>query len=414
MRAPYYSSCDDELLDQEAISNPHKLYERLRVDAPLSRVGETGVHLVCSWGLIEEVLDREIDFSANLSGVLYRGEGDAPQSFELPQSAGTQVIATADDPRHDIHRKILQPYFTPSRIAPLEPKIRGWVREEMALVSDSETLDALPLCERVPARVVAQLLGLPQEDVDYFRTWAMMGGDMLAGEVSSNQLHFLATETTRMAEYLGQHLDLALAEEPRAGSEAANILQVLAQAVQAESIDREEALGIAIVLFGAGGESTSALIASCLKGLAEDPAQAALLKDNLELIPRYVEEITRLETPFKFHYRSVTRPCTLAGYSLDKGDRLMLVWAAANRDPSHVEDACALKLDRKHPKQHMGFGRGIHFCIGAVLARLEARVVVEELLAASDHLSMAGDACYVNSIFVRRLGSLHVRRTLAN
>lgn len=410
MRAPLYSDHPDELLTSEAIDKPHTIYARLRESTPLARIANTGVHLVTNWALIHEVLDREDDFSANLTGVLYRGPDGEPACFELPQSAGTSVIATADEPRHSVHRSLLQSRFTPSAIASFETPIRAWISEELAPLIHAGGGDVVPACERVPAMVVAHLLGLPMDDVDDFKVWAMMGGDMLAGEVSAERLHFLATETARMADYLGAQFDRAFASVNAVAFESIGdtpILHTLAVAVRGNQISREEAIGIAIVLFGAGGESTAALIASCVSVLAGEPDLQRRLREDRPLVGRFVEEMVRLESPFKFHYRAVRKRCELGSYELGPGDRLMLVWASANRDGNQLDSPNAIKLDRKHPKQHTGFGRGAHFCIGAVLARLEAKLMVEHLLDAGLSLT-SRDARYANSIFVRRLESLEL------
>ena len=116
----------------------------------------------------------------------------------------------------------------------------------------------------------------------------------------------------------------------------------------------------------------------------------------------------RLEPPFKFHYRAVRSACELAGFELRRGDRLALLWASSNRDAAHVEHPDELRLDRRHPKNHLSFGRGSHFCIGAPFARLEARVVCEELLLATSHIAVSetNRPIYATSIFVRRLERL--------
>jgi cytochrome P450 len=252
----------------------------------------------------------------------------------------------------------------------------------------------------------------------------MMGGDMLAGEASAERLGRLGQETAQMAAYLSGHLEKAAqriqkhelpssgdaAERPDADSEEGEepLLESLARAVASGALSRESAVGISIVLFGAAGESTAALLGSCARWLAEDPELTSRLRAEPALIPRFVEEIVRLEPPFKFHYRSVTRECVLGGASLQSGDRLMLLWASANRDPAYFEDPDTLRLDRRFPKRHMGFGRGTHFCVGATLARLEARVMVESLLEASPSFLEDGlaEAVYAKSIFVRRLERL--------
>ncbi|MCR9096136.1 MAG: cytochrome P450 [bacterium] len=410
-RAPLYSSTADEILSPEAIEEPQKIYARLREQHPLARIGDSGVHAVASWALIDEVLGREDDFSANLTGVLFRGPDGEPAVFPLA-TGGNAVIATADEPHHAVHRATAQPRLDARRTTTpeMEERVRGWTRRALAPWLDAGGGDAVPIAEVVPALAVAYLLGLPEADVADFRTWSMMGGDILAGEADHGRLTFLATESANMARYLARHFDVLDSPDP---APDAPLLNALALATRDGRIARDEAIGIAIVMFGAGGESTAALIGSTLRVLAEDPALADRLRADPTLVPRFVEEVVRLEPPFNFHYRAVRRDCSLGGYDLAEGDRLMLLWASANRDPAVLDDPDLLRLDRKHPKKHMSFGRGAHFCIGAPLARLEARVVVEEILAATKHVApdrpergRPAWARYAKSIFIRRLEGL--------
>jgi cytochrome P450 len=406
MRAPPCCADPAELLDAAVIEDPHAFLARARERHAISRVGDTGVHLVATWDLIEEALAREEDFSANLTGVLVRGDDGLPVSLELPATGANQVIATADEPEHAVHRALAQPRLAASNVAALEPKVRAWAVAALEPWIAAGGGDFAPLAEVVPARALAHVLGLPDGDVSRFRRWAMMGGDMLAGDVSAAKMAELGAETGRMAKYLGERIGAPPARaEPGPDTP---LLHSLAWGAASGQIALAEAVGIAIVMFGAGGESTAALIGSAARRLAQDPALADELRRDPGLVSRYVEEVVRLEPPFKFHYRAVRRACELGGASLSAGDRLMLSWAAANRDPAHFVDPDALQLDRRHSKQHLGFGRGAHFCIGAPLARLEARVMMEELLARTRHVALrAGDPpVHAHSIFVRRLERL--------
>jgi len=404
LRAPLYSPDPTELFSSETIEDPHPLFARLRAEHPLSRIAETGVHLVASWDLIETVLERESDFSANITGMLVLGEDGVPSTVEFTQAAATQVIATADEPHHGVHRSIAQPRLTGKLVRELEGPIRGWTIEAIDDWLAAGSGDFMGVAELVPARAVAHVLGLPDGDVSRHRQWAMMGGDMLAGTITPERIAAFAAEGERMNEYLDDHLGRTRSSN----TPTEPLLRALAWAVDEERIDARHAVGIAIVMFGAGGESTAGLIGSVVHRLAIDPALADRLRADAALVPRFVEEVARLEPPFKFHYRSVRRPCELAGFSLAPGDRLMLLWASANRDAAHIDAADALQLDRRHPKQHLGFGRGAHFCIGAPLARLEARIVCEELLARTERLSLIEGAAplWAPSIFVRRLEHL--------
>jgi cytochrome P450 len=408
MRAPYSSHDPAELLDAAVIEDPHPFLARVRSENPISRVGETGVHMVASWERILEVLDREEDFSAHITGVLMRGADGDPSIFDLPANDGTQVIATADEPEHSVHRKLAKPRFSRARIEVLEPRIRAWAREALAPWLGAGGGDFVPVAEMVPAKAVGHVLGLPEGDVEHHRAWAMMGGEILAGDINPDGLRELALATVEMAEYLGQHLEAARGS--KVGTSGSSLLELLARGVDEGQVTRSEAAGIAIVMFGAGGESTSSLIGSAVRLLAQDPDLAQRLRSEPDLIPRFVEEALRLEPPFKFHYRVIRRDCELGGYALHPGDRLMLLWAAANRDPAIFPCPDELQLDRKHPKHHLSFGRGAHFCIGEQLARLEARVMIEEILAATARFELDSNAppVYARSIFVRRLEELPI------
>ena len=406
MRAPPCCADPAALFGPAAIEDPHPLFARIREQHAISRIAETGVHLVATWDAIEEALEREEDFSANLTGVLIRGDDGLPAALELPSTGANQVIATADEPEHAVHRAITQPRLAGARITLLESQMREWVRDALDRWLAAGGGDFVPIAETIPARALAHVLGLPDGDVTHFRRWAMMGGDMLAGDVSAERMRELAVETAAMADYLSKHLEAAKAGREPAPD--APLLHALAHGVETGRIPFRDAVGISIVMFGAGGESTAALIGSSARLLARDPACADELRRQPDLIPRFVEEVVRLESPFKFHYRAVRRACELGGFELVPGDRLMLCWAAANRDPAHFDEPDALRLDRRHSKQHLGFGRGAHFCIGAPLARLEARIVLEELLPRTRQIALrASDPpVHARSIFVRRLERL--------
>jgi cytochrome P450 len=400
--APPYSTSPDDLFSAASIDDPHPLFASLRRERPISRIADTGVHLVATWELVEEALRREEDFSANLTGVLLRGADGEPSIFELPDNPASRVIATADEPEHAVHRALVQPRLSASRIAALEDVIRTWTSEALAPWVAAGGGDFVPIAELIPARAVARLLGLPDDDVRRHRSWAMIGGDMLAGDVGLERMAALGAENGKMAAYLHGYLEEAGAA-PSTDADAP-LLHPLAAGVARGEIETIEAIAIAAVMFGAGGESTAALLGSVVRALASEPELADALRDEPGRIPRFVEEVARLEPPFKFHYRAVRRSCELGGAALEPGDRLMLLWASANRDEAHFESPDALRLDRKHPKDHLSFGRGRHFCIGSALARLEARVVCEELLARTSQLSLVRDdpPRYAPTIFVRR------------
>jgi cytochrome P450 len=164
-----------------------------------------------------------------------------------------------------------------------------------------------------------------------------------------------------------------------------------------------------ITLFSAGGESTASLIGSAAHVLADHLDVQERVRENPELLGTFLEEVLRYEPPFRGHYRHVLNDTTLCGVDLDAGSRLVLLWGAANRDPSHFENANEFRLDRTGGKGHISFGKGAHFCVGAALARLEARVVIGELLKRTSHIEATDTGRWLPSLLVRRLERLQLR-----
>jgi cytochrome P450 len=215
--------------------------------------------------------------------------------------------------------------------------------------------------------------------------------------------------------YLGERLDTAIGRV-RNGAAPLGVIDDVARAEIDGEYDRHTSTGIVVQLVSAGSDSTTGLTGSCALALATAPAVQAALRADASLIPAFVDEVLRLETPFRGHFRHVLRACTLGEVDLQEGNRILLMWSAANRDPAVFDDPDSLHLDRSTAKNHLGFGWGIHHCIGAPLARLEARLAVEELLARTSSIELdraAGPPSWVPSLFLRRLASLPLAVTTA-
>ena len=176
-----------------------------------------------------------------------------------------------------------------------------------------------------------------------------------------------------------------------------------------EALTREEVIAILLQLLTAGNETTTSLIGSALLLLLENPDVEARIRADDALLDPFIEEVLRLETPLHGHFRLVRRDTEVAGVPLPQGSRVMLLWGAANRDGDEFPNPDAIDLTRRNAKAHLAFGLGIHHCIGAALARLEARVTLETLLARTSELRRAdGKIAHVPSLLVRSLASLPV------
>ena len=398
-----------KLLDREVIENPYPFYSALLREAPVYRVPGTDVYLISGYQLIHEVLKNQRDYSANLTGILVTGENGQPELFDLTQFGGSvDAIANADEPSHSIHRKLVMPQFTARKMAEMEADIRQWAQTRIATLIESGGGDCVEtVANPIPVLVIAKLMGLPVNDLGLLLGWAFSGGDILAGTSTLTQMVALGDSTAAMVDYLQAHF---AAIQNTAQAPTSNVMQELANGVELGLISESDAIAISVVLVGAAGESTASLIGSAIRVLAQDGELQDALRQQPELIENYIEEIVRLESPFKGHYRVVLNDTTLGGVNMPSGARAYLLWAAANRDPTVFHAPEQIDLYRRRPQEHLGFGYGIHFCIGARLARLETRIILEELLARTANFKVDPHSAVKHhaSIFVRRLRELHL------
>lgn len=392
-----------EVFDDACIQDPYPLYGRMLAEAPVHPIGDSGFFAVCSWDAVIEAVARPDDFSSNLTGtMLYRPDGTVG-TFAMDGLDGpTQVLATADDPAHAAHRKMLVPQLAAKRIRTLEPFV-------------DETLDRLwrdgfrdgriewmgAIANRLPMTIVARLIGVPDEDVDQLVRWSYAGTQLLEGMVDADQLAAAGVAVVELAGYIADHFGRA-ALDPRD-----NLLGDLATACASGALDTITAQVMMVTLFSAGGESTASLIGSAAWILATRPQIQHRVRESPELLGPFLEEVLRCESPFRGHYRHVRRDTSLGGVDLPAGSRLLLLWGAANRDPSRFAEPNEFLLDRDG-FGHLAFGRGVHFCVGAALARLEARIVIGELLARTTDVGVAGAGRWLPSLLVRRLEHLEL------
>ena len=390
-----------ELLHDESIQNPYPLYERMHAAGPVHPIGDSGFHAVCTWDAINDAIARPHDFSSNLTSVMTYQAGQVGAYMMGELGGDIQALATADDPAHAIHRKLLVPQFAAKRIKVLEHLIH-------------ETADALwnngvhdgsvewmsAMANRLPMMIVSRLIGLPDSDAGQLVRWGFAATKVVEGLVGQEELDAAGVAVMELAGYIGEHIQRAAADPQD------NLLGDLAIARAAGDLGELTALNIMATLFSAGGESTASLIGSAAHVLATRPDIQRHVRENPDLLGGFLEEVLRFEPPFRQHYRTVIDDTTLAGVDLNAGDRLMLLWGAANRDPSHFRDANTFRLDRPDGKTHISFGKGAHFCVGAALARLEATIVIGELLRRTTHITASETARWLPSLLVRRLERL--------
>jgi cytochrome P450 len=228
---------------------------------------------------------------------------------------------------------------------------------------------------------------------------------MLSATMTLPVLQSMLQRTNEVAAGIVGKLQHALA------SPGDDILGAVARSIQADALRFEEGVVVVHTLLSAGGESTSSLLGNSVRILAEQPGLQQRLRDDHALIEPFIEEALRLESPFRYHMRVARRTTRLADVEVPSGATLLLLWGAANRDPAAYHQPDEVMLDRQTPRHHVAFGRGIHHCVGAPLARLEARVVLARLLDETEHFELVAEAppVWVNSLMVRRHASLPLR-----
>ena len=393
-----------ELFDDEFIQDPYPLYERMLTSGPVHRIGDSGFFGVCAWDAVNDVIARPEDFSSNLTATMvYQPDGKVG-TFEMDVVGGpAQALATADDPAHAAHRKLLVPQLAAKRIRAME----SFVVETADHLWDDGVRNGViewmsAMANRLPMMIVGRLIGVPDEDIDQLVRWGYASTQVVEGLVGQDQLAAAGVAAMELAGYINDKFAQA------AGDPQDNLLGDLATACASDELDIVTAHVMMITLFSAGGESTASLIGSAAHVLADRPDIQQRVRENPELLSAFLEEVLRYEPPFRGHYRHVLNDTTLCGVDLSAGSRLLLLWGAANRDPSHFDDPNVFRLDRPGGKGHISFGKGAHFCVGAALARLEAKIVISELLKRTSHIEAAEVGRWLPSLLVRRLERLEL------
>jgi cytochrome P450 family 144 len=399
------SISDTMLLDPGVIDEPYGFYGQLRDQAPVWGVAGTGLFTVSTFALVAEATGRVDDFSSNLSCLLYRDDAGLPSRLSYGD-AGVQVLATADPPLHALHRSTVFPELVARRMEQLEPDIVDLANRCVTRALDLGTADFMAVAGNVvPITMISRLIGFHDVDIDQLLRAAFDSTAMLGSTLSIDELTALVGGIAEIQTWL----DGQLAEAMRQPEE--DLLGAIARGVEAGVLSEYEANGILLTLLSAGGESTTSLLGNAVRILAEDQDLQHHLRQHPDLIPTFAEEVLRLEPPFRYHMRSTPHDTSLGGVDIPADSTVLLLWGAANRDPAEFERPDVIDLERRTPRHHLAFGRGIHHCVGAPLARVEARAVLSSLLERTERISLDPDVPprWVDSLMVRRHDHLTLR-----
>jgi cytochrome P450 len=392
------------LLDQEVLDNPYPFYGQLREQAPVWQVPGTEVFVVTSFALLEEAARRVKDFSSNMRCLLYRDEKGLPARLALGEWGGVQALATADPPVHPVHKRTVFPEFVAKRMALLEPEIAEIVTGCVERAVDARNVDFMAVVGNlVPITVIGRLIGFRNSDPNSLLQAAFDSTALVGATLSQQQLYECLARSAEIQTWITDQLAEA-ATEP-----GDDILTAIRRGVEKGSLSTPEGAAILHILLAAGGESTTSLLGNAVRILADDANLQQQLRQQPDLIPSFLEEVLRLQSPFRSMLRSVPENTTLGGVDIAAGATVLMFWSAGNRDPAAFENPDEIVLDR--PLRHMTFGRGIHQCVGAPLARLEGRIVLSVLLERTSSITLDPERPpqWVESLQVRRYRHLPVK-----
>jgi cytochrome P450 len=393
------------LLDPAVIDDPYPFYRELQARAPVWEIPGTGIFTVATAGLVTEATGRTGDFSSSMRCLLYRDDAGQPCRLSFGDAA-SQALATADPPVHALHRDAVFPELIAKRMAALEPDIADLAGECVTRALERGTAEFMTVIGNVvPITITSRLIGFRDADVDQLLGAAFDSTALVGSALAFDELMALVTRSAEIQDWIAGQV-AAARQDP-----GADILGAVATAVNSGVFGDLEAASILHILLSAGGESTTSLLGNAVRLLAERPDLQAYLRGDPGLIPRFVEEVLRLESPFRYQMRSVPRDTTLGGVSLPAGSTVLLLFGAANRDAAEFDRPDELDLQRRQPRQHLAFGRGIHYCVGAPLARVEARIVLSVLLDRTTSITLDPEhpPQWVQSLMVRRHEELPIR-----
>jgi cytochrome P450 family 144 len=250
----------------------------------------------------------------------------------------------------------------------------------------------------VPITLIAQLIGFRSADLGSLLRAAFDSTALVGGRLSLDELSALVVKSSETHVWISEQL-AAYGDDSDT-----EILGTVARGIEGGAMSESDGVILLQTLLGAGGESTTSLLGNAVRILAEQPELQQQLRNDPDLVPIFIEEVLRLESPFRFLLRHVPHDTALGGVNVPAGSTVLLFWGAANRDADQYGEPDEVRLNRPAPRHHLAFGRGIHHCVGAPLARLEGRVVLTTLLERTASFRLDGNRSpsWFDSLQVRR------------
>ena len=385
--------------DPDFLRDPYPAYAWLRDESPVHHQPKTP-EAPSFWALsrFEDIWDavRAPDLFSSASGLTFFPD-------EIGQLGLAPTIVMMDPPRQTQLRGLIGRGFTPKRVAELEDTIRAFARERAHDIRDGATDLHQSFSSTIPTFVLAELLGVPHQDRVRFAPWVRTLTDLQNDAFGS-----AAAEGMAVIAEMFEYFTAAITEQRKSPQD--DLIGALVQAeLDGERLSDWDILGFCFVMVAGGSDTTASLISHAIGLLSDAPDQRTMLLEEPSLLPDALVEFLRLESSVQGLCRETTRDVEVRGVTIPAGEKVLMLYGAANRDPREWgPTADQLDIRREHPR-HLAFSSGPHFCIGNHLARLQARVALEELLAVVPQITVdAASGTRQPSVFVRSWESLPI------
>lgn len=337
--------------------------------------------------------------------------GDSPMNQALGEGGLLRTLIHMDPPDHSDYRDLVQPWFKPSNLKHLEDRLEEITKDildEMKGDGSEQQMDFVTdLAVYHPLKMLCELLGVPQKDEDKILklTNEIFAGDDDEMRRDKNPMSLLLT-IKDLFEYF-----TAMTEDRRKNPTEDLASYIANGKINGEYLPYKELISYYIIVATAGHDTTRNAMSGGLLALIQNPEQMQKYKDDPDLIKLLVEEVIRWTVPVNQFSRVATQDYKIGGKTIKKGDTVGLFYASANRDEEVIDNPCEFQIDRK-PNKHMSFGSGPHICLGMLLARMELRVLFQQLIPRIVKMELAGEAEYLKASFVHGVKHLPIRYKL--
>jgi cytochrome P450 len=386
---------DVDFFAPEVRADPWPFYARLREADPVHRRPD-GDWILTRYADCQGVL-ADPRCSSNPAHESRPSEGSPARQ------AGSNLLLFLDPPDHTRLRRLVSKAFTPRRVEELRPRIAELVDALLDEVDGEPTFNLLEaLAFPLPVIVICELMGVPAEDRDSLKEWSTAASRLLDPDVEGETLELGLLAGMGLAGYFD-----ALFEERRRQPQDDLVSGLVAAEEEGDRLSADELRAITVLLFIAGHETTMNLIGNGTYALLQHPDQLALVRDDPEMARSAIEELLRYDGPVHVTARVPTEDIDIGGTPIAAGDRMVVALGAANRDPAQYPDPDRLDVTRED-NRHLTFSHGIHFCLGASLARVEGQVAIPRLLQRFPDLALAAEPSYREHLVLRGLTELQV------